>query len=245
MITAVILTKDEANNIRECLKTLDFCDERIVIDTGSADETVKLAKETGAKVIPFKFKNDFSAARNFALSEAKNSWVLFIDADERVSPGLKAEMTEAVKRTGISGWFVRRMDHLFGKELKYGETANMKLLRLARKDAGKWEGSVHEKWMLKGECCTFVNPLDHYPHQTVSGFLAEVNRYTDLVSTEWHKKGKTVSVWEILFYPKGKFLMNYFLKLGFLDGVPGFIVAMMMSFHSFLARAKLWLLLKK
>ena len=124
----------------------------------------------------------------------------------------------------------------------YGETGNIRLTRLVKKGSGKWIGKVHEIWTTKSKIGKLKNPLFHYPHQTIDKFLEEINFYTDLRSEELYEKKTHVYWWTITFYPKAKFILNYFLKRGFLDGLPGLVFAILMSFHSFLVRGKLWLL---
>jgi hypothetical protein len=177
------------------------------------------------------------------MSQAKGQWILFVDADERVTKGLAKEIVEHVstdKDTG--GYYIQRCDHLFGKFLKHGETGNIEILRLAKKGAGLWAGKVHEVWVTKDKTKTLHSPLLHYPHVTVGEFLRDINFYSTLRAEELYEMKEHVSWWSIILYPKAKFIQNYFLRLGILDGVPGFILAAMMSFHSFLVRGKLWLL---
>ncbi|MBI2036184.1 hypothetical protein HYT17_00910 [Candidatus Microgenomates bacterium] len=134
---------------------------------------------------------------------------------------------------------------MWGRELKYGETVNVKLLRLAKKEAGKWEGKVHEKWVVKGKTGQLENPLHHFPHQRIGEFLQEINFYTDIRARELFDRNVKTYWWSIILYPKAKFIINYLVYQGFRDGLPGLVFALMMSFHSFLVRAKLWLLWKK
>jgi glycosyltransferase involved in cell wall biosynthesis len=247
MISAIVLTKNEEKNIEECLQSLSWCDEIIVIDDNSQDRTVDVAKKKGAKVYSHAMENDFSFQRNYGLSKAKNDWVLFIDADERVSSALWYEIMQHTNES-IShhvGFLIKREDTMWGKVLKYGETGNIKLLRLAKRNAGKWTGAVHEVWNITGNIVTLQNPLEHYPHPTVEGFLKEINFYTDLRAQELFSKKVTTYWWSILLYPSAKFFLNYVLKRGFSDGLPGLVFALLMSFHSFLVRSKLWLLWKK
>jgi hypothetical protein len=121
----------------------------------------------------------------------------------------------------------------------------MKLLRLARKDSGMWQGKVHEEWIVEGVTDTFENYLIHYPHQTVSEFLTEINLYTTIRAKELFEAQEKASILKIVVYPKAKFVQNYFFRLGFLDGIEGLVQAILMSFHSFLVRAKLWTYLDK
>lgn len=245
MISAIILTKNEENNIKDCLTGLAWCDEKIVIDDESEDQTLEIAKKLGAKVFTRRLSN-FSDQRNFGLEKAKGDWVLFVDADERISQALWYEIMQYVNDPieNFSGFFLKRIDVIWGKELKHGESGTLKLLRLAKRDSGKWIGTVHEKWNISGKTETLNNPLYHYPHTTVGQFLTEINKYTDLRAEELYEQNIKTNWFLILLYPKAKFILNYFIRLGFLDGLPGLITALMMSFHSFLVRGKLWLLWK-
>jgi glycosyltransferase involved in cell wall biosynthesis len=247
MISAVILTKNEEMNIGDCLDSISWCDERIIIDDHSDDKTVDIAKKKGATVFIHSMYEDFSLQRNFGLEKAEGDWVLFIDADERVSPALWYEIMQHTNESieDFSGFYIKRLDTMWARVLKHGETGNVVLLRLARKGAGRWEGKVHERWVVKGKTAVLKNPLDHFPHSSVSEFLKEINYYTDLRAEELFKR-KTKSNWlSIIAYPKAKFIQNYIIKGGFLDGLPGLLVAILMSFHSFLVRGKLWLLWQK
>lgn len=246
MISAIILTKNEAKNIEECIKSLTWCDEKIIIDDNSTDGTLDIAKKLGVKTY-INTLSDFSTQRNFALENAKGDWVLFIDADERISPALCFEIMQHINEPteNYAGFYFKRKDIMWGKELKYGESGTIKLLRLARKNSGKWTGIVHEKWEISGNTTILINPLYHFPHQSVGEFLSEINYYTDLRAKELFKLKVKTDWLLIIIYTKAKFIQNYLIRLGFLDGLPGLIISLMMSFHSFLVRGKLWLLWQK
>ena len=169
-----------------------------------------------------------------------------MDADERVSSSLAFEISNAIIFSSeFNGFYIKRRDVMWKKELKYGESGNMHLLRLGKKGVGKWEGKVHEEWEVKGNIGKLKNPIMHFPHKTFQEFLKEINFYTTVRAEELYKKGAKANFLSILLYPLGKFLFNFLLKLGFIDGMPGLIVALAMSFHSFLVRGKLWLLWQK
>lgn len=244
MISAVVLTKDEEKNLDDCLQGLLWCDEIVIIDDYSQDKAVQVAAKFGAKVFQRHLQDDFASQRNFALRQTQGEWVFFVDADERVTPPLVDEIKKAVKEKEFNGFFLKRQDFLWGRPLKHGETASICLLRLGRKGAGKWQRRVHETWQIKGKVGELKEPLNHYPHPTISAFLKEINFYSSLNAQEFLKEGQRVNLWQLIAYPLGKFGQNYLFHLGFLDGPPGIIVALMMSFHSFLTRAKLYLLWK-
>ncbi len=240
MISAVVLTKNEEKNIVDCLESLSWCDEVIIVDDNSEDRTAEIAKKMGAKVFTRNLDNDFSKQRNYGLEKANGDWILFIDADERISKELKEEIKFKIKNDKVDSYLIKRVDTIWGRKLKYGENGNIVLLRLARKNNGKWEGKVHEEWKVKGSVGEFKNSILHYPHPTISEFLKEINDYTDIRAKELSEKGIKSDFISILLYPTAKFLKNYFLKLGFLDNIQGLVFAIMMSFHSFLVRGKLW-----
>lgn len=245
MISAIILTKNEEKNIVDCIQSVEWCDEIIVIDDYSIDKTIDIIeKSQNRKVDVYKhhLNNDFSFQRNFALEKAKYEWVLFVDADERISNSLEFEILNMINATveNFQGFYIKRRDILWRKELRFGETGNSKLLRLGKKDSGKWIGLVHEEWKIGGKIGELRNPLMHYPHQKFYEFLNEVNYYTDIRAKELVDKKVKVSLWQIIIYPSAKFLQNYVFRLGFLDGLRGLIVAVMMSLHSFLVRGKIW-----
>lgn len=253
LITAIILAKNEEKYIDRCIKSLSFCDEILVIDDYSTDATIEIIKRLNnkkIKVIQHSLNNNFSQARNFGLIKAQNEWILFIDADERVSEALAYEVSNAISNWthGIEneykGFYIRRFDFIWGKELKNGESG-ITLLRLGKKNAGNWEGEVHEEWKIKGKLGLLRNSIIHYPHQTVAEFLQEINLYTTIRAQELYDKKIRPYWWTIIIYPMNKFLINFFFKRGYLDGIQGLVFAIIMSFHSFLVRGKLWLMWNK
>ncbi|MCJ7792779.1 MAG: glycosyltransferase family 2 protein [Candidatus Marinimicrobia bacterium] len=239
MISIAILTKNEDKNIEGCLKSLEWCDEIMVIDDFSEDKTVAMARKLGAQVFQHPLNNDFAQQRNFALTKAKGDWVLFVDADERISPELAQEIQQEIKKNKNKAFVFKRQDFFMGKALKHGETAQVRLLRMAKK-GGQWERPVHEVWQVPWLAYTLKNPLLHYPHPSITQFLDQANFHSTLHAQVLKKEGVRFSLFRLIFNPLGKFLQNYILRLGFLDGAHGFIMAMMMSLHSFLARGKLF-----
>ncbi|MEK7091298.1 MAG: glycosyltransferase family 2 protein [Patescibacteria group bacterium] len=242
MLTGIVLTHNEEKNIIRCLEALKFCDTLLVVDDNSTDKTTKLAKKAGATVLAHTLNSNYSSQRNWALSQAKTPWVLFIDADEVVSVKLGEEITSAIKKIEFKGFLIPRIDYMWGKKLAHGDVGGVRLLRLARHGAGEWHGAVHEAWAIEGNIGTLSHPIFHYPHPTLVEFLQEINAYSGIRARELHSAGQRANLLQIIFYPIIKFKYLYFLKLGLLDGTAGFIHAMTMAFYSFLVRGKLWLL---
>jgi glycosyltransferase involved in cell wall biosynthesis len=245
MISAVVLTKNEEKNIKACLASLSFCGEIIIVDDNSADKTVKIAKKLGAKVYSRDMNEDYSAQSNFGMKKAKGEWILFVDADERVSGDLTDEIKLAVKNKDVDGYYLTRTNYMWGKWLKHGEIGAFKSIRLIRKGAGKWKRRVHPKFVTSGNILQLVNPIFHYPHQSMRRFVESINRWSSWHALANFEEGKHSGLIKIFFWPPLKFINNFVFKLGFLDGIYGFLLAMMMSFHSFLSWSKLWLMQRK
>lgn len=241
MLSAVVLTKNSEKKIRRCLRSLSFAHEVVVIDDHSKDQTVRIAKKQGARVYTRKLAGDFAAQRNFGLKKSKNHWVLFVDVDEKVSRGLKEEIERELKkdRKEINGYYFKRKDKFLNRWLKYGETARVRLLRLARKNAGNWQGRVHETWQIKEGKGTFKFPLLHLRDLGIREFMERLNNYARIRALELYRQRKKESWLKIFVFPSVKFFYNYFICLGFLDGFRGLVMAWLMSWHSLLVR--IWL----
>ncbi len=260
-LSAVVLTKNEERNIERCLKSLLFCDEIIIIDDYSSDKTIEVIKNLKLKVKNYNLKlkifkrllnGDFSGQRNFGMEKTRGDWVLFLDADEEVSKDLKEEIKKIIDihhslfKEDVVAFYIKRRDWWWGRELKYGEVKKIRnkgLIRLLKKNSGKWVGKVHEKFKVQSsklKVKVLKNYINHYPHQTLKEFISEINFYSTLKANELKTLGKKTNIFEIIFYPLGKFILNYLLYFGFLDGPSGFAYTFLMSFHSFLVRAKLY-----
>lgn len=255
MITAIVLTKNEEKNIKDCLDGLKWCDEILVIDDNSTDETKEIARECGAKVIGHSLDGNFAGQRNFGLEKAKGDWVFFVDADEEVMPNLAKEIKNVTKdhtivNSNVTGFYIKRIDFFMGRRMRHGEiggiggVGGIKILRLARKNAGAWQRRVDETWEIKGKTKVLKNPLLHYPHPNLTQFLESINERSTLNAQHLFENNENLNIFE-WSKPVLKFIQNYFFKLGFLDGVAGFVFAVLMSLHSFLVRGKLYLMRKK
>ena len=247
MISVVVLAKNDGKNIIPTLESVKWCDEIIVIDDKSTDDTVKVAERYTDKIFTRLLNDDYSAQRNYGLDISSGEWVLFVDSDEVVSGRLKKEIINCVTKANceISGYYLKRTDYFGNRNLKHGETANTKLLRLARRDAERWERPGHEIWQTKGQCRVLQNPLEHYPHPNIAQFWSDIDKYSTINAKYLYRQKVNVYWFHIIVYPLAKFLVNYVFRLGFLDGTEGAIMAIMMSFHSFSVRAKLYLLKHK
>lgn len=256
-ISCVILAKNEEKNIVRAIRSVLFCDEIILVDDYSQDSTVEKASQFDVPIKIFKKKlnSDFSAQRNFGMKKARGEWILFIDADEEITEELKHEIlrtkseiyskSQNEKGKQIATYYIKRRDIFWGRVIHFGETGRTKIARLIRKHSGEWRGKVHEIYRTNGRIGIFKNDLIHRPHPTIKDFLSEINYYSSIRAKELSYQNIKTNIFEIIFYPFGKFIFNYFLRGGFLDSSAGFVYAFMMSFHSFLVRTKLYLLCHK
>ena len=241
-LSVIILAKNEEQNLPRVIKSVDFADEILVFDDGSIDKTKEIAEKYQAQVIKLGQGLDFSEKRNRAMQEAKNEWLLFIDADEEMTKELKTEIISLLERPEFAAYYLKRRDFFWGKELKHGELKKVYeqgIIRLMKKNSGKWVGKIHEVFVTGSPTSRLKNFINHYPHPTIKIFLEKVNSYSTQRAQELFDSGKKTNILEIIFLPWGKFILNYFIYLGFLDGPAGFVYAFMMSFHSFLVRGKL------
>ena len=239
-VSACVIARNEADELAECLATLTWADEIVVVDDESTDDTVKVAERFSRRVLVRSKGDDFVAQRNFALDAAGGDWVLFVDADERVSEALRDAIQAAVRAPDVDGYFLRRQDINFGYAFRYGESMRAPILRLARRKAGRFHGRVHETWNVRGATRVLKTPLQHYSHADISAFLRKVDYQSSLAATRLADEGRGANAWELVVYPLGNFVRNYVVHQGFRDGVPGLIYAALMALHPFLARAKRW-----
>lgn len=245
MITAVLIAKNEGKNIARWLEQMSWCDELLVIDNDSADDTSQLAQNGGAKVVCVQ-NDDFSVLRNSALAHASHDWLLYVDADEIVSRELQKEIQDAVTSATHVAYRLRREDRFWSTSVRNGEVReayHKGIIRLVRKDSGSWEGAVHETFHLKnGNAPTLSTPLIHNAHTDIKDFLESVNVYSTIRAEELYRAGVATGFIDLTIRPSMKFIYTYFLLMGFRDGPAGFVYSFMMSFHSFLVRAKLYML---
>lgn len=247
-ISAVILVKNEERKIEKAIKSVSFCSEIMVVDDNSTDSSVALAKEAGAIIYNRPLQGDFASQRNWAMTQAINEWILFLDADEIVSEELKQSIITlaTIDKTSTENqpvaFAIPRRDFFWDTELKHGETFKSRdsgIIRILKKGSGKWVGTIHEKFETTGLTSKLPGFIDHYSHESLSSFIKKVNGYSTLRANELGKTGKKISKFELIVFPFGKFIYTYFILGGFLDGAAGFVYSFVMSFHSFLVRAKL------
>ncbi|MGJ8742961.1 glycosyltransferase family 2 protein [Polaribacter sp.] len=243
-ITAIIPTLNEEIHIADAIKSVSFADEIIVIDSYSKDKTLKIAEKLQVKIIKRRF-DDFSSQKNFAIDLATHNWIYILDADERVTPEVKQEILEAVKNPkDFVGFYVRRSFYFCGKKINYGGCQRDKVVRLFLKEHCRYAGLVHETIATKGKLGFFKNKIEHYSYKNYDHYISKMNHYGALRGKEYFAKGKKVNLFHILVKPPARFIIHYFIRLGFLDGFPGYIFAKTQAYGVYTRYIKLWLLNK-
>lgn len=221
-ISALIITRNEEKNITELLQNLNFVDEIVVVDSYSTDKTLELISQfENVRVYQHEFL-DFSTQRNTALNYAKNEWVLFIDADERIPDELKNEILSSVETTTMNGFYIKRKFYFFNTHVRFSGLQNDKNLRLFKKTNAKYSGIVHEKLNLKENIGTLNNYLIHHSYTDHEHFKEKVFYYNRLKAKE--KSYKKYSTILHIFHPIYTFLNRYIVRFGVLDGAKGFTI---------------------
>ena len=238
-ISAVLITQNEEKNLPDCLAGLHFCDELILVDSGSQDGTVSLARSLGAKVFSNPFL-DFASQKNFGIRQAACDWVFLIDADERVSEALAAEIRAALEKPDAEGYFVRRINRLFGRWMHYGANGQDRQLRLVQKEKALFQGKVHERIYLNGATRCLKNPLMHHSTPTIKNYMRKLNVYTSLEADGLADRHADLSENKLKKRPLGLFFYLYFIRLGFLDGLEGFLFNGLSAYYEFVRYAKHW-----
>ena len=245
-ISLVMIAKNEEKNIAKSLESVKgLVSEIIVVDSGSTDNTNKVAQSYGAKIFKRTFDN-FSAQKNYALSLALNEWVLHLDADEVLSEEIKEEIKKTIENTQYDGFLLTRENFFLGKKMKYSGIAKEDRLRLAKKSLSKYVGGIiHEELVVNGKIGKLNNVFYHYTCQNLDGYFNKFEQYTTFGALKMADKNKKAKIIDIIFRPPFEFIKRYILKLGFLDGFEGFVWAVLGSYYSFAKYIKLYLLQSK
>lgn len=240
-ISIVVLTKNEEKNIGPCLGTLQWADELLVLDSYSHDATVEIARGSGAEVRQRCFVN-YPLQRNAALELAGKEWVFFVDADERATPELAEEIRRVVDEGHLAGWWVPRMNYMFGKWIRHAGWYPDYQLRLLRRDGARYDErrEVHELVELDGEAGHLKNALIHYNYDTVQEFCAKQDRYTDYEARMLLEDGKRARPHNFILQPWRQFRWRYLTLQGYKDGWRGLVLSGLMAYYEMVRYGKLW-----
>ncbi len=244
-LSACIITLNEADRIEACIASLAFCDEIVVVDSGSTDGTRELAAAAGARVIEHEFAG-YRAQKDFAVRAAAHDWVLCLDADERVGPPLRAsiEAARAGSFAGAAGYRCARETRYFGAPLRHGNAYPDRVLRLFDRRRGGWRGAreIHEHASVDGPVLRLAGDLGHDAYRSFSDQLARLERYARLMAEHLHASGRRARIGNIVINPWWRFFRGYVLRAGFLDGWRGLVYACVEANYVRQKFIKLWLL---
>lgn len=239
-LSAVIITKNEADNIERCLKSIEWVDEIIVVDTHSNDETVAICEKYGCIIKQVEWMG-FGKTKQFAVDQAANDWVFSIDADEEVSRELREKILKLMNNPSAVGYYIKRDSFYLGQKIKYCGWDKDYPLRLFNKNYGGFtEDIVHESVKVSGSKQKINEPLLHYTYPTIASHMNKMNRYSDLGAEVLIEQGKSYSIFTSILLGLNKFLKMYVLKLGILDGKAGFLLCINSAYGVYLKYVKTW-----
>ena len=241
-VSVVVIAKNEGSRLADCLQSVDWADELIVVDDQSTDDTRDVAQRLGAKV--FQRKMDIEGKhRNYAYSLAKNNWVLSLDADERVSPELKTEIGQTLKNDpSCNGYTVPRRNFMGSTWVRYGGMYPSAQLRLFRKGVFRYDelAEVHPQAYMQDPRGSLKNDLLHYTYRDFTDAIAKLDRQTDLEARKWFREGRKVGAFSVMRKMADRFWKAYVSKQGHKDGVIGLFLAVNSGMYQFLSYAKHW-----
>lgn len=246
MISALAITYNEEEHIERFIKSLSFADEIIIVDSNSTDRTVLLAEQLAVKVYKRDFDN-FSSQKNFALEQASHEWILFFDLDEVISNELANEIQAKISsKTDFSAFMVKRNFYFMGKHIKYSGFQNDAVVRVFKKsDCTYGDNLVHETLEVKGKTETLINKSDHYSYKTFDAYNEKLTRYSKLQAEMLYRKNVRPKFYHFTLRPLWRLFHQYVIKLGFLDGKEGFILAYLSAFGVFKRYLFLWTMYRK
>ena len=238
-LSLCVITRDAAAEIADCLASAPFAGEVVVVDSGSRDDTVEIARRRGARVIEREWPG-FGAQKQFAVGAATHDWVLCLDADERVTPELARAIAREMEAPRAAAFALARRNRFLGRWLAHGEGYPDWNLRLFDRRRARWsEDPVHEHVLAEGPVVRLRGDLLHASAESLDDYLAKQNRYTTLQAAAMHARGERAGLARLVLSPLARFVRFYVLKLGFLDGVAGLVHIAIGCQNSFLKYAKL------
>jgi len=242
VLSAIIITKNEAANIADCLDSVAFCDERVVVDSGSDDDTVKIAEGRGARV-SFHAFGGFGRQFNQALSLAQGDWVLSVDADERISPALATEILQAVRQGTFDGYEMPRSSSFCGRVMRHSGWYPDYVLRLFKRGRARWtDDLVHPRPVCDGPVTRLSEPIIHFPVRRIEDATSRMDRYSTASAEMMRAKGRRVWFVTGIVHGAYAFFRTYVLRAGFLDGREGFLLAVLNAEGTYYRYMKLWLM---
>ncbi|MGD1005607.1 MAG: glycosyltransferase family 2 protein [Ignavibacteriaceae bacterium] len=243
-ISVIIITKDEESQIEECIKSISWTDEIIIVDSESADRTIEIAKKYTDKIFTRKWEG-YAPQKSYALSLAKNEWVLSLDADERIPDDLKNEIMQTDFNV-CDGYVIPRENYFLHKHITscgWGKDSHLRLFK--RDKTSVTDRLVHEGFVVKGKVNTLKNPMTHFTYNSIEKAITKINQYSSLQAMEMLKTKGKVTGFTIITHGIAAFYRSFIALKGFKDGVHGFCIAFIDSLTNFLTYMKIWELQNK
>jgi glycosyltransferase involved in cell wall biosynthesis len=245
-LSVVIITKNEETNIRECLESVAWVDEIIIVDSGSEDNTIAICKDYTDKISINDDWKGFGYQKNLALQQATKDWVLSLDADERITSALRIEIENVINNSDYSAFAIPRQAYFLGQAMKHGGWWPDYVVRLFRRNTGVFsEDIVHERILVNDPVQKLSNPLLHYSYINLDQVMVKMNQYSSAGAYKAYRQGKNSSLIKAIAKAKWTFFRAYFLRLGILDGQAGFIAAFSKAEETYYRYLKLSYLTKE
>lgn len=244
-LSVLILAKNEENNIADCINSVRFANEIIIIDDGSTDKTAGIAQNLGAKIIRHAMNGDWGQQQTFAIAQATNEWILFIDADERISEPLAQEIVKAVQKNEPAAYWLRRENKFHFNKATHGTLRPDYVCRLLPAKGTRVEGYVHPAIIHPYKNTKLHNVMYHYTYDNWNQYFGKFNNYTNLAAEKYRNEGKSVSFFkDIVLRPAWAFFKIYIFNGGFLDGKLGWILSVNHYFYTMTKYVRLYYLYK-
>jgi glycosyltransferase involved in cell wall biosynthesis len=238
LLSAAIITKNEGKRLPDCLASVSFADDIVVVDSGSTDNTVEIAKEFGCRVFVEEWKG-FGPQKNSAIEKCRYEWVLLLDADERVTEETKEVIVKTLQRPEAAAYRLNMKHYFHDKWIRHSGYWPDPHIKLINRTRGSFHGLIHEKWLTEGPVQDLDASIEHYGFSDYADMLETLDDYSTIISRELFAAGKRVNSFSPLYHGVGMFLKIYLLQMGVLDGIDGLVIAVTKAGGSFFKYAKL------
>ena len=240
-LTVIIPTYDEEESLPDCLASVRFADEILVVDSFSTDRTLEIARQHGARIVQREY--GYSAQqKNWAIPQASHEWVLLVDADERVTPPLRDEILRLLEQgPAADGYWIRRSNFFLGKRIRFCGWGTDRVIRLFRRDVSRYQDrQVHAEIDLPEPLPALASPLEHHTFRSFRQYWRKLDLYSEWGARQMYLEGRRAGGLQILLRPIGRFIRMYVLRLGFLEGAHGVALSLLGAFTVYLKYARLW-----
>jgi glycosyltransferase involved in cell wall biosynthesis len=240
-VSVYMITYNNEETVERALKSVTWANEIVIVDSFSNDRTAEIGRKYTDKLFQRKWPGHRDQYQ-YAADLTSHEWIMFVDADEEVSPELVDEIQEALKRktSEVDGFFIYRRTFYLGRWIRYGGWYPDGEIRLYRRNRGRWEGGLHARVVVSGRVQPLKNLYHHYTYRDISDQIQTIDTYSTTAAEDLVTSTRPFALTHLLFNPIFRFLKDYILKLGFLDGIPGLVIAVSTAYYAFIKYAKLW-----